>query len=96
NLNELYLKTVNQLLNCTLLMESSFEGAYQITFEIEKHRREAHNLKFKMLDNLFKKTKEPIRINLTWKLIDLIYEVISWAEEISDYLRGLIIKYPSR
>ncbi|MFX1392461.1 MAG: DUF47 family protein [Promethearchaeota archaeon] len=95
-LNELFLETVNQLLNCTLLMETSFRGAYEITFEIEKWRRQAHDLKFKLLEKIFQKTEEPLRVSLTWKLISLIYDIISWAEEISDFLRGLIIKYPSR
>ncbi len=94
--NKLTFDTNNQLLNCTLLMESNFSAAYEITFEIEKSRREAHNLKFKMLESLFQKTEEPLRVNLTWKIISLIYDAISAAEELSDYLRGLIIKYPSR
>jgi len=95
-LNKYYLEIVNQLLNCTLLMETSFSAAYDITFEIEKWRRLAHDLKFKLLEKIFQKTEEPLRVNLIWKLIALFYDVISWVEEISDYLRGLIIKYPSR
>ena len=95
-LNKLYLETVNQLLNCTLLMETNFSGAYEITFEIEKWKRQAYDLKFKILDIIFPKKKEPLRINLTWKIVSLIYDVISWVEEISDYLRGLIIKYPGK
>ncbi len=95
-LNKLSFDTINQLLNCTLLMETSFSAAYEITFDIEKLRREAHNLKFKMLDVIFQKKDEPLRVNLTWKIISLIYDIISWAEQISDFLRGLIIKYPSR
>jgi predicted phosphate transport protein (TIGR00153 family) len=93
---QLYLETVNQLLNCTLLMEDDFKGAYELTFEVEKHRRNAYNLKFQILDLIFKKEKEPLRVNLTWKVITLIFDVITWAEQISDYLRGLIIKYPGK
>jgi predicted phosphate transport protein (TIGR00153 family) len=95
-LNKMSFESVNQLLNCSLLMETSFEGAYELTFEVEKIRREAHDLKFRMFDNIFKKKDEPLRVNLTWKIISLLYEVISWAEQITDFLRGLIIKYPSR
>lgn len=95
-LNKLYLETVNQVLNCTLLMETSFNGAYEITFEIEKWKRQAYDLKFKILDIIFPKKKEPLRVNLTWKIVSLIFDVISWAEEISDFLRGLIIKYPGK
>jgi hypothetical protein len=93
---KLYYNSVNQLLNLTILMETSFKGAYEITFDIERLRMEAHNLKFKMLEIVFKNIDEPIRVNLLWKVISLIYDVISWAEETSDFLRGLIIKYPSR
>jgi predicted phosphate transport protein (TIGR00153 family) len=93
---KLYYNTVIQLLNLSLLMEKNFRGAYEITFEIERLRLEAHNLKFKILESIFKKTDEPLKVNLTWKLISLIYDVISYAEEISDFLRGLIMKYPRR
>jgi uncharacterized protein Yka (UPF0111/DUF47 family) len=93
---KLYYNSVNQLLNLTILMETSFKGAYEITFDIERLRMESHNLKFKMLEVVFKKIDEPLRVNLVWKLISLIYDVISWCEETSDFLRGLIIKYPSR
>ncbi|TFG23737.1 MAG: DUF47 family protein [Promethearchaeota archaeon] len=95
-LNKLYLETVNQLLNCTLLMETSFSGAYEITFEVEKWKRQAFDLKFKILDMVFQKKKEPLKVNLTWKIVALVFDVISWAEEISDFLRGLIIKYPGK
>jgi len=95
-LNKLYLETVNQLLNCTLLMETSFSGAFEITFEIEKWKRQAYDLKFKILDIIFQKKDEPLRISLTWKIVTLMFDVISWAEEISDFLRGLIIKYPGK
>ncbi len=95
-LNKLYLETVNQLLNCTLLMETSFSGAYEITFEVEKWKRQAFDLKFKILHIIFQKKDEPLRISLTWKIVTLIFDVISGAEEISDFLRGLIIKYPGK
>lgn len=95
-LNKYYLETINQLLNCTLLMETNFNAAYELTFEVEKWKRKAYNLKFKLLDVIFQKTDEPLRVNLTWKVISLIYDAISYSEEISDYLRGLIIKYPGK
>jgi len=95
-LNKLYLETINQLLNCTLLMETNFNAAYDLTFEVEKWKRQAYNLKFKLLGVVFQKTDEPLRVNLTWKVIGLIYEAISYSEEVSDYLRGLVIKYPGK
>jgi predicted phosphate transport protein (TIGR00153 family) len=94
-LNEYTFEIMNQLLNCTLLMETSFSGANEITYDIEQLRRNAHDLKFKMLDTIFSKKDEPLRVNLTWKIISLLYDIISAAEEISDFLRELIIKYPN-
>jgi hypothetical protein len=76
-------------------METSFSGANEITYDIEQLRRNAHDLKFKMLDTIFSKKDEPLRVNLTWKIISLLYDIISAAEEISDFLRELIIKYPN-
>jgi predicted phosphate transport protein (TIGR00153 family) len=96
SLNKYTFETINQLLNCTLLMETSFSGANEITYDIEQIRRDAHDLKFKMLDTIFSKKDEPLRVNLTWKIISLLYDIISAAEEISDFLRELIIKYPNR
>ena len=94
---QLNLESINQLLNCTLLMETDFNAAYELTFEVEKHKRDAFDLKFKILDIIFQKKEEKIlKVNLTWKLVSLIYDAISWAEEISDFLRGLIIKYPNK
>jgi len=91
-----YLETINQLLNCTLLMETDFSAAYDLTFEVEKWKRKAFDLKFKLLEVVFQKTDEPLRVSLTWKVIGLIYDSISYSEEISDHLRGLVIKYPGK
>ncbi|MFX0070903.1 MAG: DUF47 family protein, partial [Candidatus Hermodarchaeota archaeon] len=97
-LNKLIIDSVNQLMNCALLMETNFEAAYLITFEVEKYRREAHDLKFKILGVLYKdkNNEKALRIMLTTRIITLMYEVIQWVEQISDFLRGLIIKYPNR
>ena len=95
-MNKFCLEAVNQLLNCTLLMETDFKAAYDLTFEVEKWRRDAHDLKFDMLEKIFKKKDEPLRVNLTWKVVVLIFNVIEWVEQISDYLRGLVIKYPGK
>lgn len=90
------LHSVEELINCTTLIETDFNGAYEKTFEIETLRRNARKIKFKLLEIVYKKKDDLIKVYLTSKLITYIYEVISWAEEISDYLRSLIIKYPSR
>ena len=89
-------ETVQELTTCATLIETDFEGAYKKTFEIEAIRRKARKAKFELLNTIFKKTKDPTKVYLTSKLVTYIYDVASWAEEVSDYLRGLIIKYPSR
>jgi predicted phosphate transport protein (TIGR00153 family) len=78
------------------LMETDFDSAYEKTFQIEATRREARTIKFELLEILFKKNDNPIKIYLTSKIITYLYNIISHVEDISDYLRGLIIKYPSR
>jgi len=89
-------ETVQELMNCAILIETDFESAYKKTFEIEAIRRKARKAKFDLLNIVFKKTDNPTKVYLTAKLVTYIYDVASWAEEVSDYLRGLIIKYPSR
>ena len=89
-------QAVEELVNCAILMETDFDGAYKKTFEIEERKREARTAKFNLLGKLYKMTDNPTKVYLTSKLVTYIYEVVSWVEETSDYLRGLIIKYPSK
>ena len=89
-------QSVKKLINCATLIETDFEGAYTITFRIEERKRTARKAKFDLLEILFKMEDNPIKIYLTSKIVTYLYEIVSWVEEISDYLRGLIIKYPSR
>jgi len=90
------MKTVESLINCATLIETDFESAYAKTFEIEATRRKARKARFHLLEEIFKKTEEPTRVYLTSKIVTIIYDIAHWAEEVSDFLRGLIIKYPSR
>ena len=94
--NELYLECIKDLIDCVSLMESNFEEAFEKTFEIESDRREAKKLKYRIFDKLYQKKDNVLQVYLTSKLIAYTYDVIDAAEEISDYLRGLIIKYPSK
>jgi len=89
-------ETVKELINCATLIETDFDEAYRITFKVESNRRDARKAKFELLDVLFKKKDDPTKVYLTSKLVTYLYDIASWAEEISDYLRGLIIKYPSK
>ena len=89
-------QSVEQLVNCATLLETDFDGAYKITFEIEETKRQARTAKFNLLEKLYKMTDNPIKVYLTSKLVTYMYDVVSWVEETSDFLRGLIIRYPSR
>jgi len=87
---------VEELVDCAILIETDFDGAYKKTFEIEEKKREARTAKFNLLGKLYKMKDDPTKVYLTSKLVTYIYDIISWVEETSDYLRGLIIRYPSR
>jgi uncharacterized protein Yka (UPF0111/DUF47 family) len=87
---------VEKLVDCAILIESDFDSAYKITFEIEEKKREARKAKFNLLGKLYKMKDDPTKVYLTSKLVTYMYDIVSWVEETSDFLRGLIIRYPSR
>ena len=89
-------QSVEKLIDCATLIETDFSGAYKITYEIEEFKRKARTAKFNLLETLFKMDDNPTKVYITSKLVTYLYEIASWSEETSDYLRGLIIKYPSR
>jgi predicted phosphate transport protein (TIGR00153 family) len=89
-------QSVEQLIDCATLIETDFTGAYKLTFKIEDLKRQARRAKFDLLEILYKMKEDPIRIYVISKLVTYIYDITSWVEETSDFLRGLIIKYPSR
>ena len=96
NLIKACAQSVEELVNSAILIETDFDGAYKKTFEIEEKKREARTAKFNLLGKLYKMKDEPTRVYLTSKLVTYIYDIVAWVEETSDYLRGLIIRYPSR
>jgi len=89
-------QAVEELVNCATLIETDFDGAYKKTYEIEERKREARTAKFNLLGKVYKMKDDPTKIYLTSKLVTYIYDIVSWVEETSDYLRGLIIRYPTR
>ena len=95
-LNALYYSCIEDLIDCVSLMETNFDEAFKKTFEIESDRRNAKKVKYRILTKLYQKKDNVLQIYLTSKLVSYTYDVISAAEEISDFLRGLIIKYPSK
>jgi predicted phosphate transport protein (TIGR00153 family) len=93
---EICLEVMEKLIETLNLMETNFDEAYEGTFEIESTRREARTIRFNLLEIVYKKEDNPTRVYLTSLLINNLYEIISYVEDIADYLRGLIIKYPAR
>jgi len=96
-INDLYQESIESLVEMVNLMEMDFKTAYQKSFHIETLKRSAREAKYKILGLLYQKPKEKsLRVYLTSKICIKVYDMIVRAEEISDYLRSLIIKYPSK
>jgi predicted phosphate transport protein (TIGR00153 family) len=96
-INDLYQKTIDTLVDMVNLMETDFKTAYQKSFEIEKFKRSAREAKYNILEVIYKKPEEKsLRVYLTSKICIKIFDMILRAEEISDFLRSLIVKYPSK
>lgn len=93
---EICLEVMETLIETLNLMETNFDEAYEGTFEIESTRREARTIRFNLLEIVYEKEDNPTRVYLTSQLINNLYGIISYVEDIADYLRGLIIKYPAR
>lgn len=94
--NELFSKAVKSLIKCSEIIEYDFKEAYAQASDVEEYRRNAYDLRFKLLEIIFTKIKDPVKVDLTSQLISLVYDVIARCEEVSDYFRGLIVKYPHK
>ena len=96
-INDLYQETIDTLVDMVNLMETDFKSAYQRSFHIETLKRSAREVKYKILGLIYKKPEEKsLRVYLTSKIFIKIFDMIERAEEISDFLRSLIVKYPSK
>ena len=96
-LNDLYQETIDTLIDMVNLMETDFKTAYQKSFHIETLKRSAREAKYKVLDIIYRKPQEKsLRVYLTSKICIKMFDMIVRAEEISDFLRSLIVKYPSK
>ncbi|MFX1455058.1 MAG: DUF47 family protein [Promethearchaeota archaeon] len=96
-LNDLYEQTIKLLIEMITLMETDFNTAYQKSFEMEKLKRKSRDAKFRILDEVYQKSEaKSLQVYLTSKICIKIYDMIKRAEEISDFLRSLIVKYPSK
>ena len=96
-LNDLYDQTIEILVEMIALMETDFKTAYKKSFEIEKLKRSAREAKYSILDVIYQKSEaRSLQVYLTSKICIKIFDMIQRAEEISDFLRSLIVKYPSK
>jgi predicted phosphate transport protein (TIGR00153 family) len=96
-LNDLYQETIDTLVDTVNLMETDFSTAYQKTFHIEILKRAAREKKYNILGIIYPKGQEKsLRVYLTSKICIKLFDMIVRAEEISDFLRSLIVKYPSK
>ena len=96
-LNDIYQKTIDNLVDTVNLMENDFKTAYEKSFRIEILKRDGREAKYEILGLIYKKSKEKsLRVYLTSKICIKIFDMIVRAEEISDFLRSLIIKYPTK
>lgn len=96
-INDIYQETIDTLVDMVNLMETDFKSAYEKSFHLETLKRNAREAKYKILGTLYKKPEEKsLRVYLTSKICIKIFDMIVRAEEISDFLRSLIVKYPSK
>ena len=96
-LNDFYQETIDILVDMVNLMETDFKSAYQKSFQIETLKQNAREAKYNILETIYKKTEEKsLRVYLTSKICIKMFDMIVRAEEISDFLRSLIVKYPSK
>jgi uncharacterized protein Yka (UPF0111/DUF47 family) len=96
-LNDLYQETIDTLVDMVNLMETDFKTAYEKSFHLETLKRNAREAKYAILGLIYKKLEEKsLRVYLTSKICIKIFDMIRRAEEISDFLRSLIVKYPSK
>lgn len=96
-MNDLYEETIKILVEMINLMETDFKSAYEKSFNIESLKRSARESKFSILGVIYKKPEEKsLQVYLTSKICIKMYDMIERAEEISDFLRSLIVKYPSK
>ncbi|MFX1569421.1 MAG: DUF47 family protein [Promethearchaeota archaeon] len=97
SINDTYEQTIEILIEMITLMETDFQTAYKKSFEIEKLKRSAREAKYKMLGVVYQKSEsKSLQVYLTSKICIKIFDMIKRAEEISDFLRSLIVKYPSK
>ncbi|MBY9007478.1 MAG: DUF47 family protein [Candidatus Lokiarchaeota archaeon] len=95
DLSDINLKVIEIMVETLNLIENNFDDAYKMTFTIQSMRRDAREIRFEILGIIYK-NDDAKKVFLTSQLVNNLYHIIGIVEDIADYLRGLIIKYPSR
>ena len=96
-LNDICEESIKNLIEMIKLMETDFKTAYQMSFDIETLKRRARESKFNILEVIYQKSEEKsLQVYLTSKICIKLFDIIVRVEEISDFLRSLIVKYPSK
>jgi predicted phosphate transport protein (TIGR00153 family) len=96
-INDIYQETIDSLVDMVNLMETDFKTAYEKSFHLETLKRRGREAKYEILGIIYKKPQEKsLRVYLTSKICIKIFDMIVRAEEISDFLRSLIVKYPTK
>ena len=95
-LNNLILESINNLIECVKLMENDFATAFTKTLKSEEFKREARSSKYKLLEIIYQKKDDALNSVITADLVSKMFDIVAMAEEFTDYLRGLIIKYPGK
>jgi len=96
HLNNITLESTKNLVEIVKLMETDFSTAFTKTFKSEEFKRDARRAKYKLLEIIYNKKDDALKSVITAGLVGKMFDLVAMAEEFSDYLRGLIIKYPSK
>lgn len=96
HLNNLTLESIKNLIEIVSLMETDFSTAFTKTLKSEEFKREARESKYQILEIIYKKTDNALKSVITADLVVKLFDIVAMGEEFSDYLRGLIIKYPGK
>jgi len=76
------------------LLADDFKGAFEAAENVEKMRRDVRNKGYKLIEQLFKQKNSEIGATLLFKeIIFDILNVADVAEDASDYVTAIVIKY---
>ncbi len=94
-LSDIILTIIEEMIETLHLIENNFDEAFKKTYTIQSQRGDARKIRFSILERIYKNT-DSNKLFLASELVNNLYHIAGFVEDIADYLRGLIIKYPSR